>query len=99
MFLSDGQLVCGDEQDETVSALLEICMVLARFGFYGDVLWFPPHVKPHGWSADLHGKVDFSYTEREKDKHIFVLLLCSIKPLINSFQLLHFMNCRCFQAK
>lgn len=69
VFGLDGLLVSGDEQDKTISALLEICIGLARPGFYGDVLYFSTHVNLHGWTANLHGKVDFSYTEREKDKH------------------------------
>lgn len=62
----DRQLVSRDEQDETISALLEICVGLAGFGFYGDVLRFAPHVNLHGWTANLHRKLDFSYTERQK---------------------------------
>lgn len=48
MVWSDGLLVCGDEQDETISALFEIRVVLVGFGFHGHGLWFAPHVKPHG---------------------------------------------------
>ncbi len=44
----DALLVSGDEQDETVSALLEVHVGLAGFGFHGDALWFAPHVKLHG---------------------------------------------------
>ncbi len=48
MVCLDGLLVSRDEQDETISALLEISVGLAGFGFHGDALWFAPHVKLHG---------------------------------------------------
>lgn len=36
--------VRGNQQDETVSALLEICDGLARFVYHGNSLGFSPHV-------------------------------------------------------
>lgn len=65
-------LICRDEQDETISALFEIGVGLVGFGFYGDALRFTPHVKLHGRAANLHGEVDFSYTETKTKTNLSI---------------------------
>lgn len=60
-------LVCRDEQDETISSLLEVGDGLARFGFHGDALWFSSHVELKGGGANLHRELDFSDPETETE--------------------------------
>ena len=57
----------GEQQDEAVPALLEVCVSLARPGLHSDALGFPSHVKLHGRAANLHREVGHSYAGKHGD--------------------------------
>lgn len=61
--------VSRNQQDEAVSALLEVRGRLSRFGFHGDVLGLSSHVQRQARTANLDGEVDLSGAGTHKHKH------------------------------
>lgn len=59
-------LVCGDEQDETVPALLEVGPALLRSALHSHALRFAAHVELHGRAAHFDRELGFPDPGRQK---------------------------------